>query len=493
MSWHAFAFTGGYNDALHPSLLDEKTASVLIDAQTETGKLRPVLYDLNVGATPEALGHYGSQTRSTVKWYGRWYWSDNYALTYGSQGDTGLGIPYPESQPTLEAIAPSGDGLPAGVYRYCITYMNEHEWEGAPGSLTEWETSITLTEARAVRLTFPETPAGVSWIRVWRTAAEGAEFSLVARLAATETGYTDELADSLLVMGESLSSQDNYPPPSGGRYLTESGGVFYLAVNTPSRTELHFSALGNPHAWPTLNFIGFGDSITGIVPEFEGVLVFTRNGAYRVTGADNPDTVVCQGIPGNQGCIAWQSISQLDNMPMWLSADGLCAWDGESVQVLSLGRVLLRGVVPVAAAALDGAYYLFTTDGVIVYDSRSGGIFRRLSSVCDHAWHDTDRDCIFLTRGDATYQLNAGRLPRRLTYRTGHVGESELLARRFMELLARVGAETELKVMVDGREVLSRTLPPGRSRLKLPDTAVGAYAEIELQGDGDIEELALAY
>lgn len=493
MSWHAFAFTGGYNDALHPSLLDEKTASALVDAQTETGKLRPVMYDLNVGATPEELGHYGSQTRSTVKWYGRWYWSDNRSGVYGSQGDTGLGIPYPATQPTLAVASTSGEGLPAGTYKYCITYLNEHEWEGAPGSLTEWETSITLTEASAVRVTFPPTPEGVSWIRVWRTAAEGAEFHLVARLAASETDCVDELSDGLLVMGESLSSQDSYPPPEGGQYLTESGGVFFLAVNARSYNRLYFSTLGNPHAWPTLNFIGVSDTITGIVPEFEGVLVFTRNGAIRVTGADSAETVVSQGIPGNQGCVAWQSIAQLDNLPVWLSGDGLCAWNGESVQVLSLGRVLLRGIVPVAAAAMDGAYYLFTTDGVIVYDSRNGGIFRRLSSVCDHAWYDTDRDCIYLTRGDATYQLNAGFLPRRLTYRTGHVGESELLARRFMELLARVGAETELTVLVDGREVLRHTLPPGRSRLKLPDTAVGAYAEIELKGAGDIEELALAY
>lgn len=491
--WQSMAFTGGYQDIPHPSLLDEKTGTWLINASTETGKLVPVKYDHNTEQSPEQLGHYGTHDRSVVKWYNRYYWSDNVTATYDSHGDTGIGIPYPATQPSLYAVTATGDGLAEGTYGYCITYMNEHMWEGAPGSLEEWKVDISVTEGKAVKVVFPDTPENVSYIRVWRTADNGADFYLIAQLDATAQSYTDELSDNLLVMGESLSSQDSYPPPEGGRFLTESGGVFFLAVNTASYTRLYFSTLGNPHAWPTLNFQGFSDDITGIVPEFEGVLVFTRNSAYRVTGASDIETVVVQQVPGNQGCVNWHTIAQLDNMPVWMSNDGLCSWDGNAINVLSLGKVNTRGLFPVSATTWDGAYYLFTSSGTLVYDVRNGGIFRRLSTVCEYAWTDQERDQLFVQRNNNSYQLHGGTAVVPLTYRTGHIGGSELTFKRFAEVIVSSDGYLTLNVIVDGKNKLDVMVSSGRTRIKLPHTIVGRWLQLELTGTGSLEELVVLY
>ena len=511
-TWFAKQFTGGMNSVIAPDLLDTKTAQDILDAVIDEGKLSPAPDLENLGRSPEDYGHFGTRNRSVVKWYDRYYWSNNNASTapyYGGNVEP-IGVPYPEEQPTLGIIEPpwftnEDVGPRTGEYKYCITYVNANGFEGAPGSLESWYRAVTL-DNQAVRVYSPEWPQenGVSIVkaRVWRTAANGADFYWVGDITSSGASVDDAMTDSKLLMQENLSTQDNYPPPGfsdtysngqrkGGKYLTESGGVFFLAVGS----HLYFSVLGDPHAWPTLNFIDIGDTITGITPEFQGVLVFTSSNAFRVTGADDPETVVKAVIPGNHGCISWRSIAHLDNMPIWLSNDGICAWDGESVIPLSEKTIDTDGLSVKAAVSAKEAYYLSTNNGTLVYDKKNSGLFRRLSWNPVYAWYDAERDKLFfqMEDGGQTYGVSRKKTLEWYYLSPRIDGGASLAQKRFLELAVVSTGTLQVDFRVEGECVCACSLPAGRTRVKLPRNAIGRYAEVGLRGAGTLVELAVTY
>ena len=142
-------FTGGMNELLDPALLDEKTASLLVNADCESGKLVSVRMPNPVPVnTPEELDHYGKVNRSVVKLYDRTYWSINDTLTapfYGGDKENYLGIPFPDYEKDV-VITPQENGELTGNFKYCVTFVNENGWESAPGAVLDYERAVILEE-----------------------------------------------------------------------------------------------------------------------------------------------------------------------------------------------------------------------------------------------------------------------------------------------------------------------------------------------------------
>lgn len=511
-TWLAKQFTGGENSVISPDLLDTKTAQKLMNAVVDDGKISPAPSLQPTGRYPEGYGHFGTRDRSVIKWYDRFYWSDNSASKapfYGGNEEM-LGVPYPLEQPFLARQTPPFEttedvGPLTGEYKYCVTFVNENGFEGAPGSLESWYRAITL-ENHAVLVYSPAWPQEegltIAKARVWRTAANGADFYWVGDITKDGGTLYDAMTDTRLLMQENLSTQDNYPPPGfsgtysngqtrGGKYLTESGGVFFLAVGS----HLYFSVQGNPHAWPTLNFVDIGDTITGITPEFQGVLVFTRGNTYRVTGADNLETVAKMVIPGNHGCISWRSIAHLDNIPVWLSNDGVCAWDGDNVLLLSEKIVDTERLSVLSAVSAKETYYLSTNQGTLAYDRKNGGLFRWLSWKPVYAWYDAERDKLYfqLKENETCHELSS-KEKLDWTYLSPRIdGGMSLAQKHFRELATVSTGELHVEFLVEGKRVCQCTLAAGRARIKLPRNAIGRYAEVSLVGDGTLVELAVIF
>lgn len=491
-------FSGGMNDWLHPSLLPENTASGLSNAEVSDGKLSPIRRPLLLRySDPTLYGHYGTRDRSVVKWYNRYYWSENEALTspyYGGNEENYLGLPYPKysgsgANVTITASNPeTGESGLSGSYKYCVCYVNANGWEGAPGSLEEYEKAVELS-GKWGKVTVTWSDTRISYAKVYRTGANGADFYCVGEIRESGGNLIDKTEDDLLVMLNGLESEENYPPPDGGRYLTEYGGVFFLAVGS----VLYFSRQGNPHAWPTVQFLSFDDTITGVVPEFQGILVFTRNNAYRVTGAENAETITKTYIPGNHGCLNFRSISAVNNAPIWLSNDGICLWDGSSVGVPSYQVKTTRYIGVKYAVSANDKYYLFLTSRCIVFDRKNGDIFYELDLTCDYAWYDADGDELYLQIGGGLYQYGAGE-SMTFRYESGHIGESELTWKKFLELWTMGDGEHSVRVLVDGEEKVSwLKLPGGRNRVKLPLSAVGKYLELKILGKSKLNEYGVIY
>lgn len=493
----AVKFTGGVNDWFHPGLLDAATAAELLNADISSGKLVPVKKPLLLtDHDPTHYGHYGTRDRSVVKWYDRFYWSDNIAASapyYGGNVENYLGIPYPAysgagANVSISATSPeSGESGMTGEYKYCVTFVNVNGWEGAPGSAEEYEVALTLN-AQIAELTVTWTDDRISYAKIYRTIDHGADFYCVGETATSGAAFRDTVTDADAQMMNPLSTQDNFPPPDGGKFLCEYGGVFFLAVGD----KLYFSGVGNPHAWPTLQFLAFDDIITGIAPEFQGVLVFTRNNAFRVTGADSAETVNKTYIPGNHGCVTFRSIAVLNNAPVWLSSGGLCLWDGSSVSVASYGKVKTDLLAVRYAAAAHDCFYLFHTRGTLVFDRRTGDTFRKLDFTCDYAWYDSDSDLLILQSGGRLYQFGAGS-PLTMRYASPYIGGAESAQKIFLELFTVGDGIITATVAVDGKSVATVTLPAGRNRVKLPRNAVGRYLQTTLKSSGTITEMAVTY
>lgn len=483
-------FTGGMNEVVHPALLDTKTASRLVNADIENGKLASIKMPekLPVDA-PEDLQHYGKINRSTVKLYDRTYWSINDALTapfYGGVEENYLGIPYPDYSKEINFEKEAGELT--GNFKYCVTYVNSNGWESAPGAVLDYERKLTL-ESNSVEITVNWTDERVVYAKIYRTQQEGADFFCIGEIHTKGGSIIDRTDDYMLAGLEPLSSIDNYPPPEKGKYLCESGNVFFLAVGS----TLHFSALGNPHAWPLLNFIGVDDIITGIVPEFQGVLVFTANNAWRITGASSIETLTKDLLPGNQGCVNYNSIAQLSNAPVWLSNDGICLWDGQSINVISRQVMNTRQLQVIKAVSANDCYFLFLQNGAILFDLRNGNVFKRLDFSCKYAWYDGETDSLYLQQTDGIYLWGAGQAGV-YTYVSGYIGIPEAEHTYFREILMSCDGPANITFSVDGKSVFSVALKKsGRHRIQPPYNTVGTYAQIKISGTGTLKELGVLY
>lgn len=98
-------------------------------------------------------------------------------------------------RPTVAQVTTGTGNLTNGVYSYCIT------WIDADGETLAGVISADVTvdaSHKQVTVTLPAAPYGVTGMRIYRTAAGGTTYGLVATVAATATSYTDNIADASL-------------------------------------------------------------------------------------------------------------------------------------------------------------------------------------------------------------------------------------------------------------------------------------------------------
>jgi len=450
---------GGANNFYEQDRLPEKCAWKIHDCNLEQGVIVPVKEDaLLQDVTSVNTGHYGAINRSVVKLFGNYYWSINDALSepyYGASLYT-MGIKPPEVLPTVAEEVVAENAL-SGSFKYCITYVRGG-FESAPFKQSDAYYVAIEVEDKGIRVTLPQNiPADVQQIKIYRTMNNDGTFYLVDYVDAGALSYLDTLSDDQLLLNLPIDSLYNYPPPASGKYLCSHDGVFFLAVDD----KLFFSELANVHAWNPSNYINIDDTITAIVPEFIGVLVFTSNRVYRVTG-NSVDNISKTEIPTRQGCLDYHSCATLSNAPMWISNDGLCTWNGQSIILLSHGKYKIPNDYKFAVSAND-KYYLFCDTQTIVYDQRNSGIFYSLSNTANYGWYDVDVDRIYLSRNNVIYVMEGGKKNKTATIETRvyYPGSYFSLRMARIEALGKVVMKT-----ITNKGVISNNLNTGTKRIR---------------------------
>ena len=256
-------------------------------------------------------------------------------------------------------------------------------------------------------------------INIYRTSADSPTFYLLAQFERGVTEWVDTVSDSSILPNRQLNLSRNALPPIyqanvdgsmsavGGKYLTELAGTFHLAVGD----RLYLSEQSNPHGWSPLEYQTFENDITAISKDDEGILVFSANRLWRVTGSTFADIVVKE-IPERQGCPNWRTIAAGRNRVFWESNDGICAFspfqgrDGRFVTILTENTYDFDEHGEFGIIAND-IYYLFRSSDAVCIDMKSGDLYERQMTATS-AHYDVNADKLYLINSSRYEEVDAG-------------------------------------------------------------------------------------
>lgn len=276
-----------------------------------------------------------------------------------------LGIAAPTVKPTL---AENGTGvIQATTVQYMYTYFDSIEGiESAPSPLSS---ELTIVDNRSVDVTnfFASANTSVDKIRLYRTGAGSTDFTLVVELPVATTSYNDNIL-ALNLIGTILDTYNNREPITGLRFLVEAYGILFAAFES----TLYYTETGKPDAWKATNVISLPDTITGLSPIPDGLLIFTNATAHLLVGG-KPANFRLTLVSPEHGCINHSGIKVVKNQLLWPSVDGICSLQGSTIEVLTknkLGNIKLDSI---NAVVYSEQYMLTLADGsVLVLDFRFG-------------------------------------------------------------------------------------------------------------------------
>lgn len=193
--------------------------------------------------------------------------------------------------------------------------------------------------------------------------------------------------------GSGVGTGDNTATdaPNHLRFLKESNNFFFgvgTSQTAPAKyggvnkkgTFLFVSAYNDPTNWPLTGYVQFDSEITGLASYPGELIVFTENGVYRVTGSRfdqmrKTRLATTEGLPnGNH-----KTIAIVNNYLCWLSASGICFYNGATVSNLTRGRFSSLAIFDanntnIHAGQYEDSYYVVnnSSDGYVVDFSLEG-------------------------------------------------------------------------------------------------------------------------
>ena len=143
--------------------------------------------------------------------------------------------------------------------------------------------------------------------------------------------------------------------PKHFKYIRSVNGIFFAGVGD----TLRYSDFNNPHAWPLDAYQRLDNKITGILEHAGEGIVFTTTSVYRVRGTD-PLNMVAFRVPDGKGVADGMenSIAEHAGMILWLHTDGLCAYAGGEVRVITKEFMNFTNLHKPSCVVVDGDYWV---------------------------------------------------------------------------------------------------------------------------------------
>ena len=275
------------------------------------------------------------------------------------------------------------------------------------GPASDASESITLSNpADFIRLTnlLGNPSSDIDKYRVYRVGGDYASYGFLVDIDVSSS-VPATVDDSARLIASSALTPFQYAnpvPTASGKYLkhiTSVSGIFFGGFDA----QLRFSEFGNPHSWPETGYSDLDGTITGIV-EYQGEgIVFTPNATYRVRG-NNFDSMSVVKLPDQQGLPSANANSLISvyNTLFFISNDGLCAYAGGKINVISQSKLdPFPTITNVKGASKDNVLYFFGSSGQgVVCDLRRGGpVFSKLTETTDkRAFYVQDEDRLYLRK-----------------------------------------------------------------------------------------------
>lgn len=369
--------------------------------------------------------------------------------------------------------------------QYVYTYYNSTEGiESAPNPVSD---EITATSG-SLQITLSEVSSDpqVTHKRLYRVGGNLTQFTLVEQIDAATTVYIDKLRDTE-VDGRLLESDNFYEAPIGLKFLSESYAMLFGAVGS----SLRFTPIGNPNAWPPEFELQFEADITGLGAVANGVLVFTKTKTFIVTGT-GPTTLTQQPLRGDQGCIAFESISEAaEGTLIWASTDGLCTSSGNNVVSLTKGFLGKITLTPISSVVNDETYYCHNEDGsILAWDYRFNNIPKYLNlgtnslSVANGELYGHNEGFLYLLykdTGNLTFKYKSPRFVE------GAFSENKT----YKKVYIRSEGDIIINIIIDDEVVANFNLTSKDThQLQVPQQLQRGYSiQFEIEGTGTVHEI----
>lgn len=253
-----------------------------------------------------------------------------------------------------------------GTVQYTITYVNELDGvESAPMPISSPALIAFGNKALISNIPSPIDPQ-VTIKRLYRIGGNLTNFTLITELEIGIETHEDQVAD--VNATTLLDSFNNLPPPDDLKFLVEAYGIFFGA----SKDKLVFSDIGSPDTWPAANFIDFDADITSIFPINNGLLVFTRFKTFILFGTTST-TFTKLLLSDEQGNLSHKSSKLVQNIPIWISEDGLCSLVNGYPKVISIPKLGPVSFDIVSAEVFREQYIIILTTGTaFIFDFQAG-------------------------------------------------------------------------------------------------------------------------
>ena len=246
------------------------------------------------------------------------FWAEVNQQVYFNNGlDSGIVMPDNSVQPwswplpvapTLKAVT---GGLPAGLYRACITYVLPDGRETGPSDSVE----LLLAKGEALQV------SGISQVTGFKTRVYIAPAdSTVFQLADTPTGTATVWNFSPDYLGADLTTQQLYPVPQGTDVIQAWRGRMYAAQYLPTngQTVIWFSQPMGYHLFKLdSDYIAVSGKVRMLAPHDSGLVIGTDKAIHLYDGT-NLSTLTDYGVvPGQH----W--VKDGERILFW-STRGLC-------------------------------------------------------------------------------------------------------------------------------------------------------------------------
>ena len=415
MIQQVITFDGGLSTKVNPHLIQRNEGIVCENVELETGSLTPLhSFEYVANVAGKHIYNYNqtiisSTTATDDRFYdiygGRAYWTDGEYGTYGLMryNDTNAGVDAeaPTKLSTAEVdtllIAESANNgmlTEGATYIYAFTVVDADGIESAPeisateitmvGNKNTMELKVTYANMATIQANHPD----MVGINIYRTGGNNPTFNIVAEnmlpthpnVSDNGTHYVwlDTVAD-IDVSRIELYTFENTPPPERLDMLIECNGTMWGSVDN----NVYFSRTGSPEYWGLLDYVRLDKECTGLGKFGDSVVAFTRTSAYLISGSTRDDVNV-QRLPFNHGCVNKHSVVNIDGFLLWTSLNGVCIFNGSSVEVItkkSLNWDEFRRVGGLTYADFDAtfakwdAYSGFEISYAVGYKDKYYGVF----------------------------------------------------------------------------------------------------------------------
>jgi hypothetical protein len=541
-------FEGGLSTKISPHLIGRNEGIKCENVNLETGTLLPLTQCYEETTKTGKYCHYFSgniisntdatDERFYVEYANRLYWSNAGYGTYGLMRydgtDAGIVAEAPASPQNITDITiaewndtadDNGHLTMGGTYYYAFTSVDSNGTESAP---TYHPTSITINvlAKRSIKISVDSDnvfdniiPTGHT-VNIYRTGGDNPTYNLIASglspaetiCSAGESCYRDNTADIDITRIE-LTTIDNTPPPASLDMLIESLGTFWGA----SGKYVYFSKVGRPEFWGSLDFVALDSECTGLGKFGNNIYAFTVRGVYQIEGYSR-DTVTVTKLPFNQGCVHKDTITNLDGYMLWVSKNGICMYDGSSINVITKQSIAWNTFATVGNLTYEDfnaeekwtsglgfeitysigykdRYYGVYSNGLFIIDFANGSnvttidipdsrslFINYATNVVNVVIEDVSNFKVNTLEGTDN--------PMTATWKTGEISDEGSNVDKHYRDVTIDGTPNSIEIFVDGE---SKKVYTNKNRFKLPAGCIGSNIQFEIITDSEIRGLKYNY